>query len=176
MMRVREGDVDQLGILFDRHHARLYAFCRRLTGDPDAAGDLVQETFFRMLRYRASYDDRGAFRAWMYRTARNACLDHLRRSGRETPEDDETFDLPSREPLPAERAERREEVRLLERALGRLSPEKRETLLLARFGSMPYAEIAETLGCTVGAVKVRVHRAVRELREHYTRAASEVAS
>lgn len=175
-MLVRGGDVDQLGVLFDRHHARLYSFCRRLTGDPDAAGDLVQETFFRMLKYRTSYRDQGAFAAWMYRMARNACLDHLGRSGRETPEDEATGELVSTEPLPAERAERREEVWLLERALGRLSPEKREILLLARFGSMSYAEIAETLGCTVSTVKVRVHRAVRELRDHYTRAATEVAS
>jgi RNA polymerase sigma-70 factor (ECF subfamily) len=179
MMRVRDGDVDELGILFERHHGRLFAFCLRMTGDRDTAGDLVQEVFVRMLRYRTTYREQGAFLAWMYRLARNVCVDHFRHQGgavREVAEDEAAVDLPSQEALPAERASRREEVRLLERALRKLSAEKRETLLLARFGSMPYAQIAEALGCTVSTVKVRVHRAVRELREIYTTLAGEVPS
>ena len=92
------------------------------------------------------------------------------------PEEESALERPSPEAPPNERAARREELRLLERALRRLSVEKRETLLLARFGAMPYTEIAETLGCTVSAVKVRVHRAVRELREIYSKMADEVVS
>jgi len=175
-MRVRDGEVDELGILFERHHARVYSFCLRMTGDRETAGDMVQETFVRMLKYRETYREQGAFRAWMYRLARNVCVDHFRATGREIPEEESVLDRPSPEAPPNERAARRQELRLLERALRRLSVEKRETLLLARFGAMPYTEIAETLGCTVSAVKVRVHRAVRELREIYSKMADEVAS
>ena len=175
-MRVRDGEVDELGVLFERHHGRLFSFCLRMTGNRETAGDMVQETFVRMLKYRATYRDQGAFLAWMYRLARNVCVDHFRSRPRELPEDEGIAERPSPEPLPTERASRREELRLLERALLRLSVEKRETLLLARFGAMPYAEIAEVLGCTVSAVKVRVHRAVRELREVYSTMVDEVAS
>jgi RNA polymerase sigma-70 factor (ECF subfamily) len=73
-------------------------------------------------------------------------------------------------------AARREELRLLERALGRLPDDKRELLLLARFGSLTYEEIAETLGCTVGALKVRVHRALKQLEDQFRRATGEMAS
>jgi RNA polymerase sigma-70 factor (ECF subfamily) len=70
-------------------------------------------------------------------------------------------------PAPSEEAERREEVRLLSRALHRLPVDKRELLVMARFGALGYREIAETLGTTVGAVRVRVHRALKELRQVY---------
>jgi RNA polymerase sigma-70 factor (ECF subfamily) len=99
--------------------------------------------------------------------ARNACFDHLRSSGREVPAEVEAMDVPSPAPAPTEEAERREEVRRLSRALGRLPVEKRELLVMARFGSLGYREMAEVLGTTAGALRVRVHRALKELREVY---------
>jgi RNA polymerase sigma factor (sigma-70 family) len=167
MRLVREGDVGQLGILFERHHGRLYNYCLRLTGNSEASRDLVQEVFFRILKYRQSYRDDGAFLPWFYRLARNACFDHLRGSGREVPADVEAMEEVAPGPMPSEEAERREEVRLLSRALGRLPVDKRELLVMARFGALGYREIAETLGTSVGAVRVRVHRALKELRQVY---------
>jgi RNA polymerase sigma-70 factor (ECF subfamily) len=167
MRQVRDGDVGQLGILFERHHGRLYNYCLRITGDPETSRDLVQEVFFRILKYRASYRDDGSFLPWFYRMARNACFDHLRSSGREVPAEVEAMDVPSPAPAPTEEAERREEVRRLSRALGRLPVEKRELLVMARFGSLGYREMAEVLGTTAGALRVRVHRALKELREVY---------
>jgi RNA polymerase sigma-70 factor (ECF subfamily) len=167
MRLVRDGDVGQLGILFERHHGRLYNYCLRLTGDPEASRDLVQEVFFRMLKYRATYRTEGTFLPWFYRLARNACFDHLRGSGREVAADVEAMEEAAPGPAPSEEAERREEVRLLSRALHRLPVDKRELLVMARFGALGYREIAETLGTTVGAVRVRVHRALKELRQVY---------
>jgi RNA polymerase sigma-70 factor (ECF subfamily) len=167
MRLVREGDVGQLGILFERHHGRLYNYCLRLTGDPETSRDLVQEVFFRMLKYRATYRDDGSFLPWFYRLARNACFDHLRGSGREVAADVEAMEEAAPGPAPSEEAERRQEVRLLSRALHRLPVDKRELLVMARFGALGYREIAETLGTTVGAVRVRVHRALKELRQIY---------
>ena len=167
MRMVRDGDVGQLGILFERHHGRLYNYCLRLTGNSEASRDLVQEVFFRMLKYRATYRGEGTFLPWFYRLARNACFDHLRGSGREVPADVEAMEEAAPGPAPSEEAERREEVRLLSRALHRLPVDKRELLVMARFGALGYREIAETLGTTVGAVRVRVHRALKELRQVY---------
>jgi RNA polymerase sigma-70 factor (ECF subfamily) len=72
-----------------------------------------------------------------------------------------------------ERLEQRERSELLQAALGRLPAEKRELLLLARFGEMKYEAIGELLGVSVGAIKVRVHRALKELREAYHAVAGE---
>jgi len=165
MQKVRDGDVGQLGILFERHHGRLYNYCLRLTGDPETSRDLVQEVFFRILKYRGTYREGGTFLPWFYRMARNACYDHFRSSGREVPADLEAMDTPSPAPPPTEEAERREEVRLLSRALARLPVEKRELLVMARFGSLGYREMAEILDTTAGALRVRVHRALKELRD-----------
>ena len=176
MAQVRDGDVGRLGVLFERHHGRLYNYCLRLTGDSETSRDLVQEVFFRMLKYRHTYRDDGSFLPWFYRLARNTCFDHFRGAGREVPAEVESFERPADGPAPSEEAERREEVRLLSRALGRLPVDKRELLVMARFGSLGYQEIAEVLGTTVGAVRVRVHRALKDLRQAYRTIEREVAS
>lgn len=176
MRMVRDGDVGQLGILFERHHGRLYNYCLRLTGNAETSRDLVQEVFFRILKYRESYRDDGSFLPWFYRLARNACYDHLRGSGREVAADVEAMEETDPGPAPSEEAERREEVRLLSRALHRLPVDKRELLVMARFGALGYREIAETLGTSVGAVRVRVHRALKELRQVYLRMEREATS
>jgi len=69
------------------------------------------------------------------------------------------------EPTPDQRAGRQQEIRLLQRALARLPLEKREVLLLSRVQELKYNEVAEILGCDPGTVKVRVHRALKELRD-----------
>jgi RNA polymerase sigma-70 factor (ECF subfamily) len=176
MRMVRDGDVGQLGVLFERHHGRLYNYCLRLTGNAETSRDLVQEVFFRILKYRETYRDDGSFLPWFYRLARNACYDHLRGSGREVAADVEAMEETDPGPAPSEEAERREEVRLLSRALHRLPVDKRELLVMARFGALGYREIAETLGTSVGAVRVRVHRALKELRQVYLRMEREATS
>lgn len=167
-MQVRAGDVERLSILFERHHRKLYGFCLGLLGNPDAARDLVQEVFFRVLRYRQTFREDAEFAPWFYRLARNACIDHLRKGGRELALDPEQQQRrPDPAPLAPEQIERREELGRLRSALARLPEDKRELLLLARSGSLSYQQIAALLGCSVGALKVRVHRALQMLREAY---------
>jgi len=175
MMQVRAGDVDQLSILFERHHRRLFGFCLGILGNRDSARDLVQEVFFRLLKYRDSFRPEAPFAPWLYRLARNACIDHLRKSGRERPAEPD-LDRPDPTPLVPEEIERREELQKLQRALGRLPEDKRELLLLARSGTLSYEQIAALLGCSVGALKVRVHRALQLLREAYARVDAEALS
>jgi RNA polymerase sigma-70 factor (ECF subfamily) len=175
MMQVRAGDVDQLSILFERHHRRLFGFCLGILGNRDSARDLVQEVFFRLLKYRDSFRPEAPFAPWLYRLARNACIDHLRKSGRERPAEPD-LDRPDPTPLMPEEIEKREELQKLQRALGRLPEDKRELLLLARSGTLSYEQIAALLGCSVGALKVRVHRALQLLREAYARVDAEALS
>ena len=165
MTAVRSGDLAKLGVLFERYHLPLFDFLARVTGDRTAAEDLVQDIFVRILKYRATFRDDGRFETWLYRIARNARADYFRTRPPVDTLDEETFDRPAPGPGPALRLEVDRERTRLRRALMLLREDKRELLVLARYQDMKYDQIAEVLGIEVGAVKVRVHRAVRELRE-----------
>jgi RNA polymerase sigma factor (sigma-70 family) len=190
MERVREGELERLEPLFERHHAALYRFFRRLVRDDSAAEDLVQEVFVRLLKYRHGYRSEGTFRAWLYQLARNAAFDQLEKRAvdrkrqvdlhRGDDERDAAGDPLDRLPaagLPAdERIERDQAAALLRRALDQLPAEKRDLLVMSRFRELRYEEIAEVFGTSVGAIKVRAHRAMKELRQRYLVLAQEVAS
>lgn len=173
MERVRDGELELLGDLFERHHRRLFQFFVRFAGNRVAAEDLVQEVFVRMLKYRHTYKSGAELAPWMFQLARNAGVDYFRSRPRELAHDSEAPEPTAHEEHPLATLERRERSARLQRALSRLAPEKRELLLLARFGEMRYEAIAELLGASVGAIKVRVHRALKELRETYRTVAEE---
>ena len=171
MLQVRDGDVGQLGVLFERHHVPLYNFFVRLTGSTTLSEDFVQEVFLRMMRYRHTYRGQGQFAVWMYQIARNVRTDHFRKWRRETPMPEDGIDVPDRTPGVSDRLEKDQAAELVHAALAKLPEDKRELLLLARFQEMRYDDIAQLLDCSVGTVKVRVHRAMKELRTSYLRAA-----
>lgn len=165
MGRVRDGEVALLGELFERHHQRLFQFFLRLARSRPAAEDLVQEVFVRMLKYRHTFRADSEFVPWMFTLARNAATDLYRARPRELPRTDDTPEPQADLPHPIEGLERAEQSKRLQLALSRLAPERREILVLARFSELKYDRIAEMLGISEGAVKVRVHRALRELKE-----------
>jgi RNA polymerase sigma factor (sigma-70 family) len=168
MTEVRSGRTGALATLFERHHARVYRFCLRMTGDRQASEDLVQDVFMRMLKYRNSFDRAAPFEPWMFRIARNACADYWRSSARNARKLHEyELDVAATADSAHHAAATEEQSDLLQRALLALPAERREVLLLSRFESRKYDEIAAILDCSVGAVKVRVHRAIKELREIY---------
>ena len=166
MLRVREGEVANLGHLFERHHERLYNFFVRLSGSLPLSEDLVQEVFVRMLKYRHAYREDSQFTSWMYQIARHVRFDQLRKKPREVTLNEQEEPI-SGDAAPGERIEKMQELALLRSALTRLSPEKREVLVLSRFQRLKYDQIAEILGCEIGAVKVRVYRAIKELRDAF---------
>jgi len=161
MSQVRSGVGEMLGLLFERYQTPLFNFYLKLTGDRSVSEDLVQDVFFRILKYRQSYRVETPFRAWMYQIARNARLDYLRRRRPETSWEPEM----SPAVTPTDTAQSSQEALLLHRALMRMSEEKREVLVLSRFQDLKYEEIARLLSCETGTVKTRVHRALQELRE-----------
>jgi len=175
MLAVRTGDLRKLGDLFERHHGPLYGFFVHLTRDRDASEDLVQMVFYRILKYRHTYRDEGKFSAWIYHLARMVAADHftsrrgrhLRPAASDTAPDWE--ELPDDTPSPAARVTTADDLALLDRALAVLPHEQREILVLARFQGLSHEEIARLFDTTVGAVKVRVHRAFCALRDRYHR-------
>jgi RNA polymerase sigma-70 factor (ECF subfamily) len=169
MIAVRAGEIDQLGELFERHHGPLYGFFVRLTGDRSASEDLVQLVFYRILKYRHTYRDEGKFSAWIYHLARTVAADHFRRS-HAAPAATDPNDLhavPDQAPHADECAVAADDTAHLHAALAALDPGQRELLVLARFQHLRHEEIARLLDISVGAVKVRVHRALKDLRDVY---------
>jgi RNA polymerase sigma-70 factor (ECF subfamily) len=167
MRAVRDGEVGKLGLLFERHHLALFDFLSRMTGDRTAAEDMVQDVFVRMLKYRATFRDEGRFQTWMFRIARNARADYFRERGAVDEVSDEGIDPAAETPGPARLLEMGEDVALLKRALLRLRADRRELIIFTRYRGMKHDEIGELLGIDAGAVKVRIHRAMKELRHIY---------
>jgi RNA polymerase sigma-70 factor (ECF subfamily) len=166
MLRVKAGDLDQLGLLFERYHQPLFGFFYQRSGNAALSQDLVQNVFLRVLRYRRNFRGDGEFKAWLFHIARNVHYDnHRKKRIRHTDDVDEWKDqLADDGASQPQQLIRAEEVEQLKTALRRLDPEKREVLVLAKLQGMPYREIGELLGCSEGAVKVRVFRALQELR------------
>jgi RNA polymerase sigma factor (sigma-70 family) len=174
MRQVRDGVTTALATLFERHHARIYGYCLRMTGNRSTAEDLVQDVFMKMLKYKATFKDDSELVPWMFGIARNSCLAHLKRRALDrmpkTPVEETAVEEAHDEPHDERQSE------LVRQALLKLPAERREVLVLSRYEYKSYDEIARVLDCSVGAVKVRVHRAMKQLREIYLDMAGEVST
>ena len=163
MRGVRDGDIAKLGPLFERHHGGLFDFFCRTVVDRPAAEDLVQEVFIRILKYRRTYRDEGRFQTWMFHIARNVRTDYVRKRR----PDQLTTDVPEPATAGAGHAaavETAQDVERLRRALLRLPDDRRELVVLARYRGLSHDEIAAVLRVDAGTVRVRLHRAIKELR------------
>jgi RNA polymerase sigma factor (sigma-70 family) len=176
MQAVQNGDVGKLEALFDRHHRGLYHYFLHLTSNIQASEDLVQEVFFRILKYRHTYQPGTALRPWMYQIGRNALADQAGRNKGQVALADTAAEIRSPEALPDRQAQTKEETVLLKRALSAMPQEKREVIVMSRFLELKYDEIAHVLNVEVGTVKVRVHRALRELGDRFFALRGERAS
>jgi RNA polymerase sigma-70 factor (ECF subfamily) len=173
MRQVRGGRTAALATLFERHHARLYRYCFRMTGHRSAAEDLVQDAFMKILKYKATFRDDSEFVPWMFSIGRNTCLAHLRKTADDRVPNREQ-DVETLPDEPAEEPREGDEHEMVREALQRLPVDRREVLVLSRYEFKSYEEIAVLLDCSVGAVKVRVHRAIKQLRDIYLDLAGEV--
>jgi len=175
MRQVRGGRTAALATLFERHHARVYGYCLRMTGNRSTAEDLVQDVFMKMLKYKATFKDDSDLVPWMFGIARNSCLAHLKRRANDRLPAIEPAEEAAAEPAADEPHDDRQ-TELVRQALLRLPAERREVLVLSRYEYKSYDEIALVLDCSVGAVKVRVHRAMKQLREIYLDMTGEVSA
>ena len=167
MLCVKHGQLRLLGELFERYHLRLYNFFLRFCADRHWSEDMVQTTFYKVLNYAHTYEDRGEFPAWIFNIARNVALDHLRNEKRNLTGaggDLDEFASPAGDPEYLHSMSQQE--RVLQTALLRLPAEKRQLLLLCKVNQFSISELAAMYDCNPGAIKVRVHRALEMLREY----------
>ena len=176
MLAVRDGDLDKLGLLFEKYHKQLYNFFRKQVGDPLLCEDFVQEVFLKILKYRHTYRGDSKFTTWMYSIAHHARIDYFRKAKNRQDFGGDVDRLVSGHPNPEELSERSSRHEVLYRALDRLSDEKRQVLILSRFQCLKYEEISEILGCAVGTVKARVFHAMRDLKTYYNEQRDEATS
>jgi RNA polymerase sigma-70 factor (ECF subfamily) len=159
VMRVRSGDSDAYEPLVNRHQTLLYRHALGMGLDHDTCLDLVQDAFVKAYTRLEDCQDPAHFRAWVFRIARNLCLDHLknvRRLSVPMSQLEGADDIPHREESDVDRT--------LREALLTLPVALREAFLLKHDAGYTYEEVAELTNASPSAVKMRVHRAREALR------------
>src|SRR5215831_6794355 len=163
LQRFAHGEIDAFETLVRQFQGDIYAWTVRIVRDPGVAEDLTVETLWRIYRARHRFRPDGNFGAWARRIATNLALDHLRRARPEQSLDSE----PAGSPQP-DRLVQREMRQKIQLAFRRLPAKLQVAATLALVEELPYDEIAAALGTSVGAVKLRVFRAIRILRKRLT--------
>lgn len=165
LRRSAKGDEEAFTQLYRRNQAQIYRFALRMTGQPWAAEEIVQDVFMTLVREPKKYDPtRGPLGAFLYGIARNRVMKHLERQPREfslelKDSEGETKTLEAVDDrTPAQWAELRERRELVRSAVLSLPPEFRETVVLCELEEMSYDEAARALECPVGTVRSRLHR------------------
>ncbi len=159
--RVLAGDRDAFALLIGRYSDPLYRHALGMTGSPDVAEDILQTSFIKA--YQHLTEVRGRFDAWLFRIVANGCKDWLKNIRRTHLSYDED-DQPSSFASPDEDLDRTELRSDLDTALGKLAPSLREAFIMKHVEGRSYEEMADLLGTTVGALKMRVHRAREALQ------------
>jgi RNA polymerase sigma factor (sigma-70 family) len=168
MLMVKNGDLGKMSLLFERYHKPLFTYLFHQTGRQDESEDLVQTVFYIMLKKRHSFSPEGIFRAWMYQIARNIMINAAKKNNRmvykENLTENETAFI---EPGADNNIEQKEKRLQLQIAISRLPDDQKEVLILSKYQELPYKEIAAILKTTEANVKIKVFRAVQELKKLY---------
>lgn len=170
--------------LVRRHHRQAYNIAYRMAGNHADAEDLTQEAFVRAYRFFDRYNRHMPFENWLYRIISNVFIDELRRRPKAriqsidqpvagaSGDSELRFELPDFTTDPETMMEQTELDEPLQRALDALSPDFRQAVILADVEGMSYEEIAETMGCSLGTVRSRLHRGRKMLRSLLQQGAS----
>lgn len=174
--RCRTGDADAFGTLVERYQDRLYGTLVHLLGSSQDALDVAQDAFVLAYQNLPSFRGDSAFYSWLFRIAYNAAVSFRRRNRQPRRSLDELDDRHGGDPADARTSadpttalltdERRQ---IVQDALATLPEEHRTVLVLKELEGLRYDEIAEVLGCPIGTVRSRIHRARGELRDKLAR-------
>ena len=173
MSQAATGDVDAFGELVERHQVRLRRFIFRYIRDEHTATEIAQETFMKAYEQRHRWIPKAKFTTWLFTIGRNLCIRELRKASRrpypESTATDESQDfldtLPDSIDGPDRASNLSEQHRDALEALAELPEIYRETVILRVFENLPYSEIAAITDAPVGRLRVRMHEAIKKLRE-----------
>jgi RNA polymerase sigma-70 factor (ECF subfamily) len=168
MRRAQAGEEAAFEALFERYRDKTFTIALSILGDPSEAADVVQETFLRAYRNLARFREDGAIKSYLYRTARNAAIDTLRRrktdsTSLEHPDGGERSLLDPND-RPDQRLQKKTNLIELHKALNSLSEEHRVVIVMHHLEELSVDQIAEELKIPVGTVKSRLGRARETLR------------
>jgi len=162
MRRTADGDRDAFAALYRRHHATIHRFARLMTGSNSMAEDVVQEVFLALMRNASRFDaSRSALSTYLYGVARHHTRRRLFRERRFVPFGNGTCDI-EESPADGDTAadlERRSDLERLRRAIVSLPSRYREVVVLCDLQDVTYGDAASALGCAIGTVRSRLHRA-----------------
>lgn len=168
MSKVKDGDVDKLSLLFKRYHQPIYKFAYYQLNDQALSEDIVQNVFYRLLKYKDTYSGQGEFKTWIYHIARNSITDHYRKTNKmDYKEDISTISDATRNGSIDHEYDKKNDIHSVKKALQMLNEEQRELLVMCKYQEMPYKEIATILNTNENNIKIKVHRALKELKEIY---------
>lgn len=175
MVRYARGDLRAFGTLYARHRAPLYRYVARLVRDREAANDLFQDVWNRIIAHRDRYEPRAQFSTYLYRVAHNCCIDHLRRAAARPSPIADAPDRQDEDPMlalsapdeesPEKRLECAELLARYRAALGSLPLEQRDAFLLAEQSGLSLEEIALVMGVGRETAKSRLRYAIAKLRK-----------
>jgi RNA polymerase sigma-70 factor (ECF subfamily) len=167
MSAVKSGNLDLASELYDRYSKRLYNYFVKISLNREVSNDLMQNTFLRIIKYRHTYKDGNPFKAWMFQIGRNVFADYLRKEKMKISDFHDVDNLKDYLSDSNENEANFEKVVLLHKSMSKLNDEAREILVLSRYQNMKYEEISQLMNISVPAVKVKVHRAIKKLRDYY---------
>ncbi|MGC9327572.1 MAG: RNA polymerase sigma factor [Candidatus Hinthialibacter sp.] len=178
MVLCQKGRQDALEEIYRRYYRPVLLFILRLIQNREMAEDLVQETFIRVYNNRKSWQPRSKFTSWLYRIARNICIDEKRRYWNRLVHTDSQFrdysengNFTILDRIEDGAGDARDHFALkldeeaIKQAINQLSPEQREVIILNKYQGMSYQEIAEIVGATPESIKQRAYRAHLKLRQ-----------
>lgn len=160
----RAGHREAFDTIVVRHRRNVYQLCYRFVGNHEDAADLAQDVFVRAFKGLSRFKGDAALGTWLYRVGVNVCLNRLavKRPATESIDDAPRVDARSEDPLAL--IEQAEQSAALRRAIARLPPKQRATVVLRVYQELSHEEIARVLGSTVGAVKANFFHALGNLK------------
>jgi len=177
MAQLAEGSNVAFEELLSRYETPVITFCYAFMRSREGAEDIAQETFLRVFRNSRRYQPVAKFTTWLYKIAANLCINELKKGklrqslsldepAGPDPEGTKIIErIASGDPSPLNEVERHEAQALIGKAIHHLPDDQRTTLIMVEYHHMPHQDIAEILGVTVSAIKMRVKRARETLRE-----------
>jgi RNA polymerase sigma-70 factor, ECF subfamily len=164
LIRIRSGDEEAFAALYRQRQAAIYRFALHMSGSITAAEDVVQEVFLVLLREECGFDpERGTLSGYLFGIARKLVLRHVERSrsdvALESDLDDAALPALAVNDDPLAKLTEREGIAALRRAVQALPRRYREVVILCDLEEVDYADAAVALGCPIGTVRSRLHRA-----------------